>query len=65
MQKKYPTSTKEWLKYLTIDNYYSLFQIEHRKHLIDESGCDYIMKAKAEVVIMKVSVNVKGVIQQK
>ncbi len=47
MQKKYPTSTKEWLKYLTIDNYYSLFQIEHRKHLIDESGCDYIeVKAK-------------------
>ena len=45
--KEYPFSTKEWLKYLTIDNYYNVFQIEHRKHLIEESGCDYIeVKAK-------------------
>lgn len=47
MKKEYPTSIKEWLKYLTIDNYYTLFQIENRKHLIEESGCDYIeIKAK-------------------
>ena len=49
MKKKYPSSTKEWLKYLTIDNYYTLFQIEHRKHLIEESGCDYI-EVKAKVL---------------
>jgi len=47
VSKTYPNSTKEWLKYLTIDNYYTPFQIEHRKHLIEESGCDYSeIKAK-------------------
>lgn len=41
IQKQYPSTTKEWLKYLTIDNYYTPFQIQHRKHLIEESGCNY------------------------
>ncbi len=47
MIDKYPSSIKDWLKHLTIDNYYTIFQIEHRKHLIEDSGCDYIeVKAK-------------------
>lgn len=46
-KKEYPSSLKEWLKYLTIDNYYTFFQIENRKNLIEKSGCDYIaVKAK-------------------
>ena len=46
-KKEYPTSLKEWLKYLTIDNYYTFFQIENRKNIIEKSGCDYIeVKAK-------------------
>ncbi|SFV61204.1 conserved hypothetical protein [hydrothermal vent metagenome] len=46
-KKEYPTSVKEWLKYLTIDNYYTFFQIENRKNIIEKSGCDYIeVKAK-------------------
>jgi Fic family protein len=38
----YPTTTKEWIKYLTINRYYTFFEIENRKKLIEESGCDYI-----------------------
>ena len=41
MKKDYPTTEKEWLKYLTIDNYYTVFQIEHRKKIINETGCDF------------------------
>lgn len=41
MRKDYPSNEKEWLKYLTIDNYYTVFQIEHRKKIIIETGCDY------------------------
>ena len=41
MKKEYPSNEKEWLKYLTIDNYYTVFQIEHRKKIIIETGCDY------------------------
>ncbi len=40
-RKDYPTNEKEWLKYLTIDNYYTIFQIEHRKRIIVETGCNY------------------------
>ncbi len=42
MPKDYPCTIKDWLKYLTIDNYYSTFQIEHRKELIENSGCNFI-----------------------
>jgi len=42
MKKDYPKNIKEWLKYLTIDNYETIFKIEHRRHLIEDSGCDYI-----------------------
>jgi Fic family protein len=42
MQRKYPTNTREWLKYLTIDNYRTYFQIERRKKIIDDTKCDYI-----------------------
>ena len=49
MKKEYPTSTKEWLKYLTIDKYETLFKIENRRHLIEESGCDYI-EIKAKII---------------
>jgi Fic family protein len=38
----YPTTTEEWIKYLTINHYYTFFEIENRKKLIEESGCDYI-----------------------
>ncbi|MGA1939340.1 Fic family protein [Arcobacter sp. YIC-310] len=41
MKKDYPTNEKQWLKYLTIDNYYTVFQIEHRKKIITETGCDF------------------------
>jgi len=40
-KKKYPTTTKEWKKYLTVDKYYTPKEIEYRKKLIIESGCDY------------------------
>ena len=40
-RKDYPTNEKEWLEYLTIDNYYTIFQIEHRKNIITETGCNY------------------------
>ena len=48
MNKNYPKNTKEWLKYLTIDNYMTDFQIEHRKKIIDEINCDYI-EIKAQI----------------
>ncbi len=40
-KKIYPTSSKEWMKYLTVDKYYTPREIEYRKKLIIESGCDY------------------------
>lgn len=40
-KKIYPTSSKEWMKYLTVDNYYTPKEIEYRKKLIIESGCNY------------------------
>lgn len=40
-KKIYPTSAKEWMKYLTVDQYYTPKEIEYRKKLIIESGCDY------------------------
>ena len=39
MAKNLPTNNKEWLKYLTIDNYFTIFQFEHRRKIIEESGC--------------------------
>jgi Fic family protein len=42
MATQYPTTTQEWIKYLTINRYYTYFEIENRKKLIEESGCDYI-----------------------
>jgi Fic family protein len=42
MATQYPSTTKEWIKYLTINRYYTFFEIENRKKLIEESGCDYI-----------------------
>jgi Fic family protein len=40
-KKTYPTSAKEWMKYLTVDQYLTPKEIEYRKKLIIESGCDY------------------------
>lgn len=40
-KKIYPTSSKEWIKYLTVDQYYTPKGIAYRKKLIVESGCDY------------------------
>ena len=40
-KKAYPTSPKEWMKYLTVDKYHTLKEIEHRRKLIIDSGCDY------------------------
>lgn len=42
MIKEYPKTTKDWLKYLTIDSYYTLLEIEYRKDIIEKTGCDYI-----------------------
>lgn len=39
--KSYPSTNKDWLKFLTIDKYYTTSQIEYRKSLIEESGCNY------------------------
>ena len=41
IKKQYPNSSKEWMKYLTVDNYFTPREIEYRKKLILESGCDY------------------------
>ncbi|RXK11614.1 hypothetical protein CP965_12650 [Halarcobacter mediterraneus] len=41
MKKDYPSTEREWLKYLTIDNYFTSFQIEHRKNIIIETGCNF------------------------
>ncbi len=41
MKKDYPVNEKEWLKYLTIDNYYTIFEIERRKKIISETGCNF------------------------
>ena len=40
-QKTYPTSSKGWMKYLTVDRYHTPKEIEYRKNLIVESGCNY------------------------
>ena len=40
-EKKYPTTEKEWTKYLTIKQYLTLNEIEYRKSLVLESGCDF------------------------
>lgn len=40
-KKEYPKSSKEWMKYLTVDSYYTPKEIEYRKSLINESGCNY------------------------
>jgi len=40
-EKEYPQSEKEWIKYLTIENYFTIFQIEHRKKKVLESNCSY------------------------
>lgn len=47
MKKETPKTTKEWIKYLTIDKYFTIFEIERRREIIENSGCDYIeVKAK-------------------
>lgn len=38
MKKDYPVNEKEWLKYLTIDNYYTFFEIERRKKLFQKQN---------------------------
>ena len=40
-KKTYPSSAKEWMKYLTVDQYLTPKEIEYRKKLIIESECDY------------------------
>ena len=40
MLKELPNNEREWLKYLTIDNYFTIFQFEHRRKIIEDSGCN-------------------------
>ena len=40
MIKELPNNERDWLKYLTIDNYFTIFQFEHRRKIIVDSGCD-------------------------
>lgn len=40
-KKTYPSSEKEWAKYLTVKQYFTLQEIEYRKSLIMESDCDF------------------------
>lgn len=42
MSSQHPDTVKDWIKYLSIDHYNTFFEIENRKKLIEESGCDYI-----------------------
>lgn len=49
MTKKYPSTIKDWLRYLTIDNYYTTFKIEYLKDIIEKNGCDYI-EVKSKVL---------------
>lgn len=39
--KEYPITNKDWAKYFTITNYYTLNEIEYRKALVLENGCDF------------------------
>jgi ClpP class serine protease len=41
IKKNYPTSSKEWIKYLSIDNYFTPKEIQYRKKIIIESNCNY------------------------
>jgi Fic family protein len=34
-------SSKDWIKFLTIDNYFTINQIEYRKNIIEKSNCNY------------------------
>jgi Fic family protein len=40
MIKELPSNERDWLKYLTIDNYFTIFQFEYRREIIEDSGCD-------------------------
>jgi len=40
-EKQYPTTEKEWAKYLTIKHYLTINELEYRKSLIIASGCDF------------------------
>jgi len=39
--KTYPTTEKEWAKYLTIKNYYTMNEIGYKKNLIEDSNCNF------------------------
>jgi Fic family protein len=39
--KKYPTTDSDWIKYLTIDNYYTDNEISYREPKIKEMGCNF------------------------
>ncbi len=41
MKKNYPTKKKEWIKYLTIDKYYTPKNIGYRKNIITQSSCNF------------------------
>ena len=41
MKKNYPTTNKEWIKYLTIDKYHTPKNIGYRKNIITQSGCNF------------------------
>lgn len=41
MKKAYPTTKKEWIKYLTIDKYFTPKNINYRKSIITQSGCNF------------------------
>lgn len=40
MIKELPSNERDWLKYLTIDNYFTIFQFEYRREIIEDSGCN-------------------------
>ncbi len=49
MKKDTPKTLKDWIKYLTIDKYFTIFEIERRREIIENSGCDYI-EVKSKVL---------------
>ena len=63
-KKNYPKTSKDWMKYLTVDRYLTPKKIEYRKKLIIESGCDYdeiykkVMKYRSK--LRKKLINIEG-----
>jgi len=41
MNNKFPSSVRDWVKFLTIDKYLTTLKINYYKDIIEKNGCDY------------------------